>query len=135
MKGFGGLPETANGRRPHAGRARRCSSRGLPSNFLPDPLRGPGLAHRRIYSYYYYYLVCFLGFFWFFLGPGQVFFLIFFSRELRGWVGLFRLESLLLFLLLLLFLGLNSLTGGVSADDIVENVDRGRPSRLSCKTS
>ena len=59
--------------------------------------------------------------------------IFFVSCGLGGWVGLLSLGSLLLFLLLLLLLDLVSLTEGVSADDMVENSDRGRPSRLSCK--
>ena len=39
MEGIGDLPETSNERRPLAGSAKGCSSQGLPSNFLPGPLR------------------------------------------------------------------------------------------------
>ena len=85
----GSLPETSSERQCPVVVKVRGFSRGLLSNFLPDPLRGLGLGLQRNHIYYYYYSGWVFWFFWFFLWPGPVFFLGFFCLQWTrglGWV-------------------------------------------------
>ena len=118
---------------------RRCESEGLLAGVAVElsprpPSRAGSWVAREPYLLLLLFGLVFLVFLVFSLAWAGFFSWIFFVFcGLGNWVGLLGLGSLLLFLFLLLFLDLVSLTGGVSADDMVENVDRGRPSRLSCK--
>ena len=118
---------------------RRCESEGLLAGVAVElsprpPSRAGSWVAKEPYLLLLLFGLGFLVFLVFSLAWAGFFPWIFFvSCGLGGWVGLLSLGSLLLFLLLLLLLDLVSLTEGVSADDMVENSDRGRPSRLSCK--